>query len=139
MDPFALIWVGIVVFLVVAFWLVGRLYPGSGLQEVGLKSGRQIIEQREALEAEDLDQMLAAHNARRRSRGERELTVDQLELRVADTLREQQRLREQYLAERNAQTADEDVDQLLEAANARRRARGEPERTRDEVRRELGL
>jgi hypothetical protein len=136
-DPLALIWVGIVVFLILAFWLVGRLYPGSGLQEIGLKDGRQIIEQREALEAEDLDQMLAAHNARRRRRGEPELTVDELELRVAETLRDQQRLREQYLAERGRDAVDEDIDQLLAATNARRRARGEPERTRDDVRGDL--
>lgn len=137
MDPLALIWVGIVVFLVVAFWLIGRLYPGSGLQEIGLKDGRQIIERREALEAEDLDQMLAAHNARRRSRGEPELTVDELELRVAETLHQQQRLREKILAERSGGSVDEDIDQLLKATNARRRARGEAERTRDDVRREL--
>jgi hypothetical protein len=133
-DPFALIWVGIVVFLVLAFWLVGRLYPGSGLQEIGLKSGREIIEQREALEAEDLDQMLTAHNARRRARGQGELTVDQLELRVAENLREQRRLAERYAAER---AVDEDTAQLLEATNARRRARGEAVRTREDIRREV--
>jgi len=34
--------------------------------------------------------------------------------------------------------ADRDLDQLLEATNARRRARGLPERSREDVRREFG-
>jgi hypothetical protein len=44
---------------------------------------------------------------------------------------EQQRRREAYLAER-------DLDELLEATNARRRSKGLPERTREDVRREFG-
>ena len=69
--------------------------------------------------------MLAAHNARRRARGEREVTVADLELRVMEDLSEQRRRREAYLADR-------ELDELLEATNARRRARGLPERTRAE-------
>jgi hypothetical protein len=34
--------------------------------------------------------------------------------------------------------AERELDELLEATNARRRARGLPERTREEVRREFG-
>jgi hypothetical protein len=75
--------------------------------------------------------MLAAHNARRRARGERELSVSDLELQVADSIRDVQRRRDRYLV-------DKELDQLLEATNARRRARGEPERTREEVQREFG-
>ena len=75
MDPLALIWVGIVAALIVAFWLVGRYYPGSGLDQIGQRSAREIVEQREALEADDLDQMLTAYNTRRRARGEAELTI----------------------------------------------------------------
>lgn len=131
MDPLALVWVAIVVVLVGAFWLVGRYYPGSGLQEIGLKSGREIMEQREALEAEDLDQMLEAHNARRRARGKAELTVEDLELRVAEDMRQRDKLRQRYLA-------DQELDQLLEATNARRRARGAPVRTREDIEREFG-
>ncbi|MFZ0042212.1 MAG: hypothetical protein WAK93_12960, partial [Solirubrobacteraceae bacterium] len=86
---------------------------------------------REALEAEDLDQMLEAHNARRRRRGEAEVTVADLEHRVASDFAEQQRRRESYMADR-------ELDQLLEATNARRRARGLPERTLEEVKREFG-
>ena len=54
-----------------------------------------------------------------------------LELQVVSDLNEQRRRREQYLA-------DSDLDQLLEATNARRRARGLPERTRADVEREFG-
>jgi hypothetical protein len=130
-DPFALIILSGVAFIVLSVWLVGKFYPGSGLEEVGLRSARQIVETREALEAEDLDQMLAAHNARRRARGEDELTVSDLEQRVAADVRKQEQSREAHLAER-------DLDQLLEATNARRRARGLPERTPEEARGEFG-
>ena len=103
--------------MVLSVWLLGRFYPGSGMEQLGLRSAREISETREQLEAEDLDQMMAAHNARRRARGEREMTVGDFELRVAQDMREQQRRREAYMADR-------ELDQLLEATNARRRARG---------------
>jgi hypothetical protein len=117
--------------LILWIWLLGKYYPGSGLEQLGLKSAREISETREALEAEDLDQMLAAHNARRRARGEAEVTVADLELRVMEDLNEQRRRRDEYLADR-------DFDEMLEATNARRRARGLPERTPAEVREEFG-
>ncbi len=131
MDPFAVVLLGALAAFILAIVLLGKYYPGSGLEQLGMKSARQIVETREALEAEDLDQMLRAHNARRRARGEPELTVTDLENRVAMDLAEQQRRREAYLADR-------ELDQLLEATNARRRARGLPERTREDVRREFG-
>lgn len=131
MDPFALVLLGGLIAGILFFWFLGKYYPGSGLEQLGLKSAREIIENREALDAEDLEQMLAAHNARRRKRGEAEVTVAELEQRVMDDVREQQRRREAYLADR-------ELDQLLEATNARRRARGLPERTRDDVVREFG-
>lgn len=74
--------VGGLAVLVLVFWLIGRYYPGSGLEQLGLKSAREITERREELEAEDLDQMLRAHNARRRARGEPELTAEEVEARV---------------------------------------------------------
>lgn len=131
MDPFAAIILSGIVVIIVSVWLVGRFYPGSGLEQVGLRSAREIHESREALEAEDLDQMLAAHNARRRARGEAELSTTELELQVSGQLRDQERRREAYLADR-------ELDQLLEATNRRRRARGLPERTREQVREEFG-
>jgi len=122
---------GVLGALVVWVWLLGKHNASAGLESFGLRSARQIVEEREALEAEDLTQMLEAHNARRRRRGEAEVTVADLEHRVATDLAEQRRMREAYLADR-------DLDQLLEATNARRRARGLPERTREEVKREFG-
>jgi hypothetical protein len=130
-DAFAAVLLGGLAVVVLTVWLLGKFYPGSGLEELGLRSAREISETREALEAEDLDQMIAARNARRRARGEPEVTAADYELLVAQDLAEQQRRREAYLAER-------DLDQLLEATNARRRRRGLPERTRAEVLEELG-
>ena len=131
MDAFALVLLGGLAALILWIWLLGKYYPGSGLEQLGLKSAREISETREALEAEDLEQMLAAHNARRRRRGEAELSVTDLEMQVMEDLNDQRRRREEYLADR-------ELDQLLEVTNARRRARGLPERTRAEVQREFG-
>ena len=66
--------------------------------------------------------MLAAHNERRRRRGEPEVTVADLERQVVEDFNEQRRRRDAYLADR-------ELDELLEVTNARRRARGLPERT----------
>lgn len=131
MDAFAIVLLGAIAALVLCVWLLGKYVPGSGMEQLGLRTARQITEDREALEAEDLSQMLAAHNERRRRRGKPEVTVADLELQVANDLNEQRRRREQYLADR-------DLDELLEVTNARRRARGQPERTRAEVEREFG-
>jgi hypothetical protein len=81
-DPFTLVVFGGLAALVLVFWLLGRYYPGSGLEQLGLKSARELQARREELEAEDLDQMLGAHNARRRARGEAEVSAEELEARV---------------------------------------------------------
>jgi hypothetical protein len=130
-DPFAIVLLGGLVAVILWIWLLGKYYPGSGLEQLGLRSAREISESREALEAEDLDQMLRAHNARRRARGEHEMTVADLETRVMEDQRELRRRREAYLA-------DQELDQLLEVTNARRRQRGLPERSRADVEREFG-
>jgi hypothetical protein len=130
-DPFALVLLGGLAAFIFCIWLLGRYYPGSGLEQVGLRSAREISENREALEAEDLDQMLAAHNARRRARGKPEVTVAELEHRVMEDFNQQRRRRDAYLADR-------ELDQLLEATNTRRRSRGLPERTREDVQQEFG-
>lgn len=131
MDAFTALVFGALAIIVVSVYLLGRYYPGSGLDQIGQRSAREIMESREALEAEDLEQMLAARNARLRARGERELSVEDMELRVAAERHDQQRRREAYLADR-------ELDQLLEATNQRRRARGLPERTREQAREEFG-
>ena len=129
---------GLLVGLILLIILVGKLAPGSGLEQLGLSSSREIVERREALDAEDVHQMLAARNARRRARGEPEVTMQEMELKVFSEMSEEQRRREEYRAERREQElADSDLEGLLEATNARRRARGLPERTREEARREF--
>jgi hypothetical protein len=90
-DSFTLVVVGGLAALVLVLWLLGRYYPGSGLEQVGLRSARELAERREALEAEDLDQLLSAHNARKRARGEKEVTAEELEARVVNELRERRR------------------------------------------------
>ncbi len=77
-----LVLLGGAVAVAAAVWLLGRSYAGSGAEPLGLRSGREISETREALEAEDLEQMLEAHNARRRARGESEVTIAQLAQQV---------------------------------------------------------
>jgi hypothetical protein len=81
-DPFTLVVIVGLAALVLIFWAIGRYYPGSGLEQLGLRSARELTERREALEAEDLDQMLAAHNERKRARGEPEVTAEEVEARV---------------------------------------------------------
>jgi hypothetical protein len=75
--------------------------------------------------------MIAARKARRRARGEPEVTAAEYELRVTSDIHEHNRRREQSLADR-------ELDQLLEATNAQRRKRGLPERTREQAREEFG-
>jgi hypothetical protein len=130
-DAFAIAVFGVLAALIVWVWLLGKHSPGSNMEQFGLRSVREITEDRESLEAEDLQQMLEAHNARRRRRGESEVTVADLEQRVMSDLADQRRRSEAYLADR-------ELDDMLEATNARRRARGLPERTREEVMREFG-
>jgi hypothetical protein len=96
MDPFTVVvFVGLAV-VIGGLYLLGRHSERSGLGQFGLRSAREIIESREALDAEDLEQMLAAHNARRRARGQAELSVEDVELRVsleeAQLQRERERL-----------------------------------------------
>jgi hypothetical protein len=131
MDPFALVIVGGLVAMILFVLLLGKYAPGSGMEQLDWKSAREIHEKREALEADDLSEMIAAHNRRRRARGEAEVTVEDIEMRVNEDMNEQRRRREAYMADR-------ELDELLELSNARRRARGLPERTREEVQREYG-
>ncbi len=78
MDPFAAIILGGLVALIVAILALGLFYPGTGAEQLGWGTPRERHE-REALgEADDLEQLLAATNAHRRARGERELTLGEL-------------------------------------------------------------
>jgi CBS-domain-containing membrane protein len=86
-DPFTLVVVGGLAVVFAVLWLLGRYYPGSGLEQLGLRSARELTERREELEAEDLDQLLRAHNERKRARGEAEVSAEELE---AELLRERE-------------------------------------------------
>jgi hypothetical protein len=68
-DAFAIVVFGGLLALVVCVWFLGTHASGSGQSPLGLRAPRQIVEEREALEAEDLDELLEATNARRRARG----------------------------------------------------------------------
>lgn len=78
MDPFAAIMFGIVLVVVLVIVALGIWYPGSGAEQVGWRTPRWHAEQEAARDDEDLRQMLEAANARRRARGEPELTLDAL-------------------------------------------------------------
>jgi hypothetical protein len=97
-DPFAVAIAGLLVGLVLVLTLVGRKASGSGLEQLEWKTEREVLERREALEVEDVEQMVAARNARRRARGEREETLQEVEARVMNEVSELRRRREAYLA-----------------------------------------
>jgi hypothetical protein len=138
-NPFTIVVLVGLALLILVMFALGHGNDRGSLDSLGLRSAREIVESREELEAEDLAQMLAARNERRRARGEREMSVEEVELQVISErgamLRERERERERLRSERDA---DRELDQLLEATNARRRARGLPDRTLEDVRREFG-
>jgi hypothetical protein len=86
MGTFAILLVGAVAVTAVWSWLAtgtgGRQRRRTGSGPLGLRSADEILEQREALDAEDLSQLLEACNARRRRRGERERTLEDVELQL---------------------------------------------------------
>lgn len=106
--------VGLVGGLLVAVLLLGRFYPGSGAEQLDWRPTRS-AEVEAQNEIDDLDQMRAAVNAKRRRRGVPELGEDDLNARVAEDLR--------AAIERREDPADE--AQLRAALDARRRARGD--------------
>lgn len=131
LDPFAVIMTVIVGGLLVILILLGLFYPGSGAKQLDWKPTRS-AEVEVQNEIDDLDQMLAAANERRRRRGDEELTEDRLHAEVRAHTREQVRRREDYMA-------DLEIAQMLDRVNERRRERGQPEQTLDELRAELGI
>ena len=66
MDAFAIVLLGALAALLLWVWILGRYYPGSGLEQLGLRSARQITEDREELEAEDLIERRRSPEDRRR-------------------------------------------------------------------------
>ena len=93
MDPFALIMLGLVAGLLVVLLALGRFYPGSGARQLDWRPTRS-VDLEVQNDIDDLDQMREAINARRRTRGEDELTEDEIHERVAEDRRIVRDLRE---------------------------------------------
>src|SRR3954470_206960 len=98
LDPFALIMAALVGVMLLILILLGLFYPGSGARQLDWKATRS-AEVEVQNEIDDLDQMLAAANARRRARGADELTEDGLHAQVREHQRESVRRRDDYMAE----------------------------------------
>src|SRR5438874_919061 len=113
MDPFAVIILGGVGGIVVACLLLGKYYPGNGADILDWKPTRS-PEVEAQNEIDDLAQMLEAANARRRRRGAPELTEESLQASVAAATRETIERSDQY-------EADQEIEQMLEIKNRRRR------------------
>ena len=126
-------WVMVGLFLLLLLFILGlgMFYPGSGADQLGWKPTRS-PELEVQNEVDDLDQMLEAANARRRRRGDAELTEDTMYARVHEERRLQDRMREQHLA-------DSELRDLLEARNAKREAKGLPAMSLEELRASLDV
>jgi hypothetical protein len=128
---FMWVMVGIFVLLLLFIIALGMFYPGSGAEQLGWKPTRS-PEVEAQNEVDDLDQMLEAANARRRRRGEAELTEDSIHAQV----REDTRMREKM---RTDAMQDRELEQLLAARNAKREARGLEPMSLDELRASLDV
>jgi hypothetical protein len=128
-DPFVVIMVGLVGGLLVALILLGLFYPGSGADQVQWRPTRS-VELEVQNEIDDLDQMLAAANAKRRARGAGELTAEHMHARVAEDRRIADAQREAYLGEL-------EIEQMLAVKNERRARKGLAPITADEYRAQI--
>lgn len=114
---FVWIMVGVFVFLIVFVILLGIFYPGTGAEQLKWRPTRSADLEAQN-EVDDLSQMLEATNAKRRARGATDLDERQLHAR----LREDDALRESLKGDASA---DEEMRQLQEAREFRRRRREE--------------
>jgi hypothetical protein len=128
-DPFVIIMVGLVGGLLVALILLGLFYPGSGADQVNWRPTRS-VETEVQNEIDDLDQMLAAANEKRRARGATELTEEGIHERVAEDRRLADEQREAYLGE-------VEIEQMLEVKNERRARKGLEPITAEQYKAEL--
>jgi hypothetical protein len=136
-DPLVLIMIIVIGGLVAWVVFLGLYHPRSGADVLDWRPTRS-PELEAQNEIDDLDQMLEATNARRRSRGEDELTEESLQARVLEDRREQLRRHAEYVADSESEAdVEADIAQMLERVNEGRRRRGEPELTADEYRARL--
>lgn len=123
------IMVGLVGGLLVALILLGLFYPGSGADQVRWRPTRS-VEVEVQNELDDLDQMLAATNEKRRARGAADLTESSIHERVAEDRRIADERREAYLGE-------VEIEQMLAVKNERRARKGLAPITAEEYRAQL--
>jgi len=134
-DPFVLALLAALLGFLGWALVLARRTPIGGGRPLGLPGAVEIARRSEELEAEDLRQMMALHNRRRAARGQPAISAEAYELSVLAESAEQRRCdREQQ----EQALAREELRQLLEATNARRRARGLPQRTLEDAAREFG-
>ncbi|MCW3004015.1 MAG: hypothetical protein JWQ20_3313 [Conexibacter sp.] len=129
MDPLSAIMLAIGAGFVAGLLLLGLFHPRTGPQALDWRPTRS-AEQEVQDEIDDLDQMLEATNARRRRRGEPELTEASLRASIGADLA-------QITKRRDDDLEDLDITQMLDAKNARRRAKGLPEITAEDYRAQL--
>ena len=127
---FVWVMVGLFAFLLLFILLLGLFYPGSGAEQLQWRPTRS-PEVEAQNEVDDIDQMLEAANARRRRRGDAELTENALYARVHEERELQARMREDHAMQ------DAELEGLLAARNERRRSKGLPEMSLDELRASL--
>ena len=130
-EIFVWIMVGIFGLLFVMVILLGIFYPGSGADQLDWKPTRS-PEVEAQNELDDISQMLAATNEKRRRRGKDALTEEGMNAAVHEELRLQAELRDRTVL-------DSEMQQLLDARNERRRKRGLPEMTLEEFRASLDV
>jgi hypothetical protein len=123
-DAFTVIILGGTGAMVVGLILLGLFYPGDGREQLRWSPTRS-AEVEAQNEIDDLDQMLAATNARRARRGREPLTEDGIRATLHAEQLERSRTRDEGLAE-------VELAQMLERKNARRRRRGLPEISREQ-------
>lgn len=119
MSAFAVIMLGGTAGLFVAFYLLGRAYPGSGAEVIDWHPTRS-PEAEAQNELDELDQLLEVANRRRRRRGEPEVTEESMRA-IVDAEMAAHASRHEDEAARGQ---DEEMRQVLEVKNARRRAKG---------------
>ncbi len=116
--------------LLIALILLGLFYPGSGAAQVDWRPTRS-PEVEYQNELDDVAQMQAAINAKRRARGAGDLTEEHVRAQVSEDLRARVERHDDALV-------DQDIAEMLAVKNTRRRAKGLPEVTREEFERDLG-
>src|ERR1700752_3001757 len=97
MDVVAIVLIVGVVALVLWVAFSPRYSSRAGLDALGLRSGTEIVERRAALEADDLEQMIEARNARRRARGEPEISAEDYEMQLMADINQQRKRDQQTL------------------------------------------